>query len=138
MLVLKHSDNLSATLQTPDICALDAQKTARLVIETLQKLRTNEQPQLFYDSVKTKALHLGIDEPEPCLLRRKEAPRRTDGYFGYGSSTPHHRDTATSHYRAIYFAAIDAVTSTIKDRFDQPDYRIYINLEENTFRWCCW
>ena len=53
-----------------------------------------------------------------------------DGYFGYGSSTPHHHDTATSHYRAIYFAAIAAVTSTIKDRFDEPDYRIYINLEK--------
>ena len=53
-----------------------------------------------------------------------------DGYFGFGSSTPHHHDTATSHYRAIYFAAIVAVTSTIKDRFDEPDYRIYINLEK--------
>ena len=52
MLVLNHLENLSATLRTPDICAADAQKFASLVIETLQKLRTNEQAQLFYDSVK--------------------------------------------------------------------------------------
>ena len=52
------------------------------------------------------------------------------GYFGYGLLIPHHHNTATSHYRAIYFAAIDPVTSTIKDQFDQPGYRIYINLEK--------
>ena len=49
-----------------------------------------------------------------------------DNYFG---STPHHHDTVASHYRAIYFAVIDTVTSTIKDRFDHPDYRVYANLE---------
>lgn len=31
MLVLNHSDNLSATLQKPDLCATDAQQTANLV-----------------------------------------------------------------------------------------------------------
>ena len=85
MLVLTHSDNLSATLQTPNICAADAQKTANLVIDTLQKLRTDERTQNFFDLVKKEAVRLGIDEPEPCLPRRKKAPRRMDDYFGYGS-----------------------------------------------------
>ena len=66
MLVLNHSVNLSATLRTPDICAPDVQKTASRVIETLQKLGTSEQA--------SKALHLGIDEPEPCLPQRKKTP----------------------------------------------------------------
>ena len=44
-------------------------------METLQKLCTNEQAQLFYDSVKTKAWHVGTDEPEPCLPQRKKTPR---------------------------------------------------------------
>ena len=38
ILVLTHSDNLSATL-----CAADAQKAANLVTDTLQKLRTDER-----------------------------------------------------------------------------------------------
>ena len=67
MLVLNHLNNLSATLQTPDICAAHAQKTASLVTETLQKHCTDELAQLFYDLVKTKALHLEIDELEPSL-----------------------------------------------------------------------
>ena len=130
MLVLTHSDNLSATLQTPNICAADAQKATNLVIDTLQKLRTDERAQNFFDLAKKEAFCLGIDEPEPCLPRRKKAPHRMGDYFGYESSTPHHHDTAASHYHAIYFAAIDTVTSTIKDRFDQPDNRAYVNLEE--------
>ena len=75
MLVLNRSDNLNATLPTPDIYVADAQKLASLVMETLQKLCTNEQAQLFYDSVKTKAWHVGTDEPEPCLPQRKKALR---------------------------------------------------------------
>ena len=38
MLVLNHSDNLSKTLQSPNICAAEAQKTAHVVVETLQKV----------------------------------------------------------------------------------------------------
>ena len=110
MLVLTHSDNLSSTLQTPNICAGDAQKTTNLVIDTLQKLRTDERAQNFFDLVKKETVRLGIDEPEPCLPRGKKALRRMDDYFGYGSSTPHHHDIAASHYCAIYFAAIDMVT----------------------------
>lgn len=123
LLVLNHSDNLSATLQRPNICAADAQRTAKLVIETLRRIRSEEHAQSFFERVKTEAFRLGIDEPEPCLPRRKKTPRR----FDEGAS-PHYHETAASHYRAQYYAAIDTVVSTIEDRFDQPDYQIYVNL----------
>ena len=41
---------------------------------------------------------------------------------------PHHHETAASHYRSQFYAAIDTVVSTIEDRFNQPDYQIYANL----------
>ena len=97
MLVLTHSNNLSATLQTPNICAADAQKTAKLVIDTLQKIRTDERVQNFFDLVKKEAVSLEINEPEPCLPRRKKAPCRMDDCFVYGFSTA----AAASHYREI-------------------------------------
>ena len=100
------------------------------LIDTLQKLRTDEPAQNFFDLVKKEAVHLGINEPEPSLPQRKKALCRMDDYFGYRSSAPHHHNTAASHCHGIYFAAIDTVTETIKDRFDHPDYRVYVNLEE--------
>ena len=130
MLVLNHSDNLSTTLQTPNICAADAQETAHLVVETLQKLRSNEQAQCFFDRIKKEADRLGVEESEPSLPRRKRAPQSLQTYFGYGSSATHQHETAEACYRAQYFDAIDTVVSTTKDRFDQPDYQIYANLEK--------
>ena len=67
MLVLNLSDNLSTTLQSPNISAADAQKTAHLVVETLQKLRSNEHAQCLLDRIRKGADRLGVDEPEPSL-----------------------------------------------------------------------
>ena len=47
---------------------------------------------------------------------------------------PHHHETAASHYRSQYYAAIDTVVSTIEDRFNQPDYQIYANLEQTLLK----
>ena len=32
-------------------------------------------------------------------------------------------------YRTVYFEALDLLVSSIKDRFDQPGYKVYSNLE---------
>ena len=111
MLVLDHSDNLSATLQNPNICAADTQKTAHLVVETLQKIRSDEHAQNFFDRIKKEADSLGIDEQEPGLPRRKKARRRLEAHFGYGSFAPHHYETAETYYGTQYFDAIDTVVS---------------------------
>jgi len=41
-----------------------------------------------------------------------------------------------SYYRQQYFEAIDLVVNSIKDRFDQPGYRIYRNLEQLLLKSC--
>ena len=38
MMILDHTDNLSATLQTTNLCAADAQETARLVVDTTTRM----------------------------------------------------------------------------------------------------
>ena len=54
----------------------------------------------------------------------KKAPKRYEiGEEGY------HSPTVSDHYRQLYFEAIDLVTSGISNRFDQPGYAIYQNLE---------
>ena len=68
MLVLNHSDNLSATLQDPKLCAADAQKTAQLVVQTLSKLRDDEHAQNFLDKIKREVTRLEIDEQELVYL----------------------------------------------------------------------
>ena len=43
---------------------------------------------------------------------------------------PEYPETVDDHYRRIYFEALDLVTTTIKDRFNQADYGVYAECEE--------
>ena len=63
---------------------------------------------------------------EPQLPRRSKRPRRYDD--GLAESEFH--DTPKAHFRQHYFEALDLAVNCIKDRFDQPGYKVYSNLEQ--------
>ena len=44
--------------------------------------------------------------------------------------------TLEAHNRQIYYGAIDYVVEAIHDRFDQPGYSMYRNLEELVLKAC--
>ena len=46
-----------------------------------------------------------------------------------GSAEGYHSDSVQEYYRQLYFEALDLVTTGITNRFDQPGYVIYKNLE---------
>jgi len=37
--------------------------------------------------------------------------------------------TVEDHYRVIYFEALDLITSSIEDRFNQPGYKTYEKVQ---------
>ena len=47
ILLLKHSNNLSALLQTKDLCDAEAQILTKHNVATLKKMRTDENYHLF-------------------------------------------------------------------------------------------
>ena len=63
---------------------------------------------------------LQIGEPE--LPRRQNTPRRFDDGLAEGDF---HTDVE-AHY---HFKAIDLVANCVKERFNQPGYYVYGNLE---------
>ena len=79
-LILRHSDNLSRTLQCHDMSATEGQSVTSLVLVTLEGLRTDEMFNLFFQSVKAQATDL--DVAEPCFPRRRNVPRRVDDGHG--------------------------------------------------------
>ena len=46
-----------------------------------------------------------------------------------GSAEGYHSASVQEYYRQLYFEALDLVITGITDRFDQPGYVIYKNLE---------
>lgn len=69
------------------------------------------------------------DETEtarPSLSRKRKAPKR----YKVDKAEGYHSPTVEEQYRLYYFETIDLITHAIDERFDQPGYGTYRNLEE--------
>ena len=122
-LLLRHSDNLSKTLQASSMSAAEEQKTADMTVRTLQSIRTDENFLLFWKSTSQKASKLGISES--TLPRQRKRPRRYED----GASEGDVPESVENFYKRIYYEALDLIICGIKQRFDQPGYKLYSNLE---------
>ena len=129
ILILQHSYNLSKSLQHDTITAAEGQQLARLTIDLLNP-RKEDKFKSFYDRVLLHQSEFDIDAP--TLSRKRGAPRRlqiglTDGNF---HSTPE------DNYRQIYYKALDLVSEAINSRFNQPEYKVYCNVEDLVLNAC--
>ena len=129
--VLSHSDNLSRTLQKGDISASEGQGVAEMTVTCLKTLRTDDNFALFWSKVTKKATRLNIDEP---ALPRKR--KRTVRYES-GNAAPEFHTSIEGYYRQAYFEVLDVICSTIEDRFRQPGYQLYPNLEQLLLKAVC-
>ena len=66
---------------------------------------------------------------EPTLPRKRKVTDHFQRVSGPQSSQ-HFHDTPKDRYRQLYFEVFDLAINCIKDRFDQPDYKKYIDLQE--------
>ena len=67
--ILRHTDNLSSTLQHKTLSAAEGQQVAIMTIATLTSLRSDTSFDLFWDIM---ALKLNVNEPQ--------LPRRRNGH----------------------------------------------------------
>ena len=125
--------NFSKTLQHEHFSAAQGQELATTVIKTLTKDRSDQSFDLFWEAVKKRAVQLGTAEPK--LPRKRKLP----DYYGVktGNATPHFHDSPKDRYHATYFETYDSVINFIKQRFDQPDYRTYMYLQETLISFFC-
>ncbi|KAL5497072.1 hypothetical protein EMCRGX_G013468 [Ephydatia muelleri] len=126
--LLKHTDNLSRTLQSPALTASEAQQCAMLTCETLCMMRSSESFDLFWERVILLQEKYGVQEP--LLPRKRKAPTHLE----VGSSTGYFHITIKELYRQQYFECLDLVISAVRERFDKPGYAVLLNLESLCLR----
>ena len=125
VLLLRQTDHLSRTLQSPKLLAAEGNAIAQDVIKVLCKDKSDQSFGLFWDKVVLKKEQLQADEPK--LPRKRRLPVR----FGPGDpSNAHFPSTPKDNCRTVYFAAFDATIESIRTRFNQEDFRRYRNLQE--------
>lgn len=125
-LILRHSDNLSRTLQKTNISAAEGQDVASLTVKTLLSSRSEEKFACFWKYINHLAIAKDLEVDDPKLPRRRKRPKRYES----GLAEAEFPTSVEGYYRKIYFEAIDLVTNCIKDRFDQPGFRVYRHLQD--------
>ena len=91
--ILGISDNLSKTLQDAHISASEGQAVSSLTVKTLQKIRSDNHFNLFWETVTHKANALEVREPS--LPHHRQRPAR----YEPGSATPEFVDSAQDYFR---------------------------------------
>ena len=123
-LLLRHTDNLSKSLQHKSLSAAEGQRLAKLTLHVLQSLRNEDHFKNFYARVLVDQVRFQVGAP--ALPRKRKAPQR----YQIGTAEGDFHTAPEDYYRQIYYEALDFVVQAVSDRFDQPGYRVYQNLEE--------
>ena len=121
--ILKHTDNLSRSVQSPSLSAAEGQCIAELTYKTLERIRTIEFFDAFWEVLRLQS-QLSVNKPS--LRSRRKAPRR----YEIGTGEGHFADTPKQLFRLNYFEVLDLVVSFIRQRFNQPGYGVYRHLQD--------
>ena len=101
--LLKHCDNLSKTMQSSAIPAVEA---SELCVAVLQKMRGDSEFDLFWSLVvqTQKQLHM----EDPALQQQRKRPRRYED-----ACEEHSFSHPQLYYKIVYFLCLDTAISTI-------------------------
>ena len=98
--LLRHSDSISALLQTKDLCAAEAQT----VEKHIKKMSKDENRHLFWEDAKQKATKLDVDALK--LSRKRRTPTRIEELFSENGA-PEYANDVVYHHPRICFESLD-------------------------------
>ena len=130
--VYAHTDNLSKTLQKEKMSSISGKELADLTIKTMQGMRNDRDFDLFYETVTKSASSIDFVST-PTAPRGGKAEVRHLAVFGRQSTLLWRNllpRNCSAHFKAIYFEAIDVIVSSIKERFEQPAFKIFTEVEQ--------
>ena len=83
---------------------------------------------LFWEKVQKECEKIDVEEAK--LPRARKAPKQYE--IGQGDSS--YPDSPKALYHVAYLEGLDLVVNAVKDRFEQPGYSMYKNLEETLLK----
>ena len=95
-------------------------------------MRNDRDFKLFYEKIETSASK--IDKVStPMLPRKRKKPNYLILQYSEGNPKPtgeaYHSENPCDHFKQIYFEALDAIVNAISDRFDQPAFELFSQVE---------
>ena len=118
-MLLRHSDNLNKTLQLDKLSVAEGQGIAVMTNTTLASLRNDTHYDLFWQKVIGMAEENNVENPK--LPRNRKRPARYED----GNAAAEFHLTPKDYYCQIYYESFNLIVQSIKDRFEQPGYKVY-------------
>ena len=124
---LRQTNNLGGALQDSSNSATQGNSLTQDVVKILLKDRTDSSFSIFWARIlQGKTTEIQTIEGSK-LPRKGKAPGRHE----FGEQHTHYfPETSKDHYKRIYFNAIDTVTLCVVTRFEQEDFKMYVNIQE--------
>ena len=125
-----HTDNLSKTLQQEKMSVIKGKSLADLNLQTLGGILNDRDYNLFYESVEKSAGKIKAVS-KPTLPQKRNTPNYSILQFveGHKSEELHYPETVHAFFKAIYNEAIDIIINSIQDRFEQPGFKVFGQVE---------
>ena len=113
--------------------AIGGKELPGLTVKTLKNMRNDRNFKLFYEKIETSASK--IDEAStPMLPRKRKKPNYSILQYVKGNPKPtggaYHPENAYDHFKQMFFQALDATVNAINDRFDQPGFELFSQVEQ--------
>ena len=75
-----------------------------------------------------------VNNPDDAIPPRKRKSPNYKSLNDYveGQSSkaqPYFPSSSKEHYRAIFFEVLDLIINSIQSRFDQPSFKVFLNLQ---------
>ena len=124
-----HTDNLAKSVQNKGLSEASTKRLADLTIQILKSRRSEEHFRLFQVVLKKVKGHPFADDP--ILSKKRKSPNYTILQYieGYGQSDKeYHPDSPETHYRQIYYEAVNCLTTFVKERFTHSSFIAYEKL----------
>ena len=127
-----HPENLSKTLPQKKMSAVKERELADLTVETLQAMMNDRDFSLFYKTVKKSASTIKYILTATVPRNCKRSNYSILQYIEGNASTTweaHYPETAVDHFKSMYMKAIDAIINSIKNRSEQPGFKVFGQIE---------
>lgn len=124
--IFQVTEKLSFLLQKPTLSVSAARESVQLVIVNLRSMRTEESFEQVWSQMSNDIDKYDLVEPQ--LPRVRKVPKKLEQTAT--PSTSHKWDSPKDMLRATYFAGLDGITGEIEERFNQPGFAAYDNLEK--------
>ena len=96
-------------------------------------MRNEHDFKLFYEKIKMSASKIEAIST-PMIPRKRKRPNYSILQYVTGNPTStgeaYHPENAHDHFKLIFFEALDAIVNAIKDRFDQPAFELFSQVEQ--------